>query len=223
MRTLISAAAAATLLATSLTATAQDSAGSAHTSSKDFHIGIGAGLSLLSPVIIGGSTLFAGPFGGGSLVIPLDIAGVIRIEPEVSFFHYSESDDTSSDTSTSVKVGAGIFYMFGIGKDAQGTIGARLGPQFVSTAEEREQPDPNGGTLQVETTRSSINFAAGPAFGGEYFFSEYFSLGAEAQINFIYLGEESIDIDPGPDPGGNDQTGFAAHTNAVIFARVFFL
>lgn len=222
MRNLISAAAAATIFATSVTASAQES-GTAHTSSKDFHIGIGAGLSLLSPVIVGGATLFAGPFGGGSLVIPLDIAGVIRIEPEVAFFHYNQSDDTNSDSATTVKAGAGIFYMFGIGKDAQGTVGARLGPQFVSSVEEREQPDPNGGTLQVQTTRSAVNFAVGPAFGGEYFFSEYFSLGAEAQINFIYLGEESIDIDPGPDPGGNDQTGFAAHTNAVIFARVFFL
>ena len=33
---------------------------------------------------------------------------------------------------------------------------------------------------------------------------------------------ESIDIDPGEDPGGNDQTGFAAHTNAIIYARAFF-
>ncbi len=219
MRTLIPVAIALAIGATSLEARAQET-GTAHTSTKDFQIGIGAGLSLLSPVIVGGSTIFAGPFGGGSLVIPLDIAGVVRIEPEVGFFHYNQGTDTNSDTSTTVKLGAGIFWMFGIGDDAQGTLGARLGPQIVSQVQERPEAM---GAGSVETTRTAINFAAGPAFGGEYFFSENFSLGAEAQINFMYLGEEDISVDPGPDPGGNDQTGFAAHTNAVIFARVFFL
>jgi hypothetical protein len=221
MRIPFSTALAATLLASTIPATAQEAAGgNAHTANSDFHIGIGAGLSLLSPVIVaGGATLFAGPFGGGSLVIPLDIAGVVRIEPEVAIFHYSEADNVSADSATSAKVGVGIFYMFGIGGDAQGTIGARLGPQFVSVYEERDTP--MIGT--TETTRSSVNFAAGPAFGGEYFPSEYFSVGAEAQLNFIYLGEEKIDIDPGPDPGGNDRTGLAVHTNALIYARAFFL
>lgn len=214
---------AATLVA--LPANAQEGAetGNAHTSSTDFHMGIGAGLSLLSPVIVGGTTLFVGPFGGGSLVIPLDIAGVIRLEPEVSIFHYGEGDDTRETSATTAKVGMGIAYMFGIGGDAQGTIGARFGPQFVSSTETQTIFDPMGGETMQTTSRSSINFAAGPAFGGEYFPSEYFSIGAEAQVNFLYIGEEDISQDPGPDPGGNNETGFAAHTNAVIFARAFFL
>ncbi len=222
MHRLLNTAAAAITVALSLPANAQGSGGgNAHTANSDFHIGIGAGLSLLSPVVIaGGTTLFAGPFGGGSLVIPLDIAGVIRIEPEVAVFHYSESDGNNGDSATSAKVAVGVQYMFGIGGDAQGTVGARMGPQFVSTYQER--PSAMGGGV-IETTRSSTNFAAGPTFGGEYFPSEFFSIGAEAQLNFIYIGEESVDIDPGPDPGTNDRTGFAVHTNALIYARAFFL
>jgi hypothetical protein len=220
MRTLVTAAVAAATLLSTLPASAQESSGNAHTSDSDFHLGIGAGLSLLSPIIISGSTLFAGPFGGGSLVIPLDIAGVVRVEPEVSVFHFNRGDEDNSESATTAKVGAGVFYMFGIGDDAQGTVGARFGPQFVSSS----QTSPSGPMGEtVETSRSAINFAAGPALGGEYFPSEYFSIGAEAQLNFLYLGEEDVEVDPGPDPGGNDQTGFATHTNALIYARAFFL
>lgn len=220
MRKLITTSIAALFLATTLPASAQEGTGHAHTSNKDFHIGIGAGLSLLSPIILaGGTTLFAGPFGGGSLVIPLDIAGVVRIEPEVAIFHYGEGDNDNFDSATSAKVGVGVFYMFGIGGDAQGTVGARLGPQFATTYSEDDIPMVG----RTETTRSAVNFAAGPALGGEYFPSDYFSIGAEAQLNFIYIGEESITVDPGPDPGGNDETGFAVHTNALIYARAFFL
>jgi hypothetical protein len=223
MRPTLALSTAAAVIACAEIASAQTT-GTAHTESDDFHIGIGAGLSLLSPVIIGSSVFFAGPFGGGSVVIPLDIAGVIRLEPEISFFHINTTDDDGDDfSSNQIRPALGIFYMFGIAGVAQGTVGARLGPQFISSKTVNTITDPMGGTSEVEVTRKQINFAAGPAIGGEYFPSEYFSIGAEAQINFIYLGEEDISQDPGPDPGSSGETGFAAHSNALIFARVFFL
>jgi hypothetical protein len=224
MRQHLFIAAAAALLVSSTNARAQTATGNAHTSTSDFHIGIGAGMSLLTPVIVGSATLFAGPFGGGSIVLPLDIAGVVRIEPEFSIFHYNESDDTSSNSVTAIKTGVGLFWMFGVAPDAQGYLGARLGPQFVSSKQVNEEVDiMTGEVTEVKISRSAVNFAVGPSVGGEYFPSEHFSIGAEAQVNFIHLGEEDVEIDPGSDPTSSDETGFVAHTNAIIFARVFFL
>jgi len=40
---------------------------------------------------------------------------------------------------------------------------------------------------------SKMDFFIGPAVGGEYFFSEHFSLGGEIQGNFVFLGQYDDD------------------------------
>ena len=45
------------------------------------------------------------------------------------------------------------------------------------------------------TDRSKTDFYIGPAIGGEYMFSDNFSLGGEIQVNYIKLGNFDEDSD----------------------------
>ena len=90
MRGAVHAACFAAVMATSAAAAAQDVEGSAHT--DGFHMGLGMGIGLVSPVIIDDDFFFLGPT-GGSILIPMDIVGVLRIEPEIGFFHYATDEE----------------------------------------------------------------------------------------------------------------------------------
>jgi hypothetical protein len=188
------------------------------------HLGLGAAFNLLSLNVVGGVITTAGPFGGGSILIPIDILGAVRLEPEIGFFHSTDKEEDAAgnetiDTVTAVRPAIGVFWIFALGDSAQGALGARLGPAFVSTGTSGEDPA-TGADFETDTSR--WDFAIGPAFGGEYFFNKHFSLGAEMQINFNIVGNESTSTDPGADPPDTSDSGFIVGTNTMLTARVFF-
>jgi hypothetical protein len=196
--------------------------GAAHT--DGFHMGLGAGIGLVSPIIFDEDILFLGP-SGGSVLIPLDIAGVFRIEPDIGFFHYATNNEDGDDhKSTGVRPNLGLFGMIELSKDAMLTLGLRLGPQFVSSKSVTVISNPPDPDETITVSRSRIDFLLSPAVGGEYYFSENFSLGAETQLNFVFVGDEDVERDPATgtttDP---DDTAFYTLSNALIYARVFFL
>lgn len=67
--------------------------------------------------------------------------------------------------------------------------------------------------LPASGTETSDYFA-GLGGGGEYFFSSNFSIGVEAQLNFVFSGENSLRFG---NPGGTN-----INTGTVIFASVYF-
>jgi hypothetical protein len=112
--------------------------------------------------------------------------------------------------------------MFNVSENMLGTVGARFGPSFVSSVNEA---DPLGMGV-VTTSTSRVDFSFAPTLGGEYFFSKHFSLGVEAQVNFLVVGSASTDIDPTPaggQPPDGDESQFLMSTGTGFVARVFFL
>ena len=113
----------------------------------------------------------------------------------------------------------GVFWMFPLGDDAGGYLGARGGPQFLFG--NNKDTDLNTGAVN-ETSTSRVDGAIGPAFGGEYFFDTHFSLGAEVKIDFVFVGDEKRKINGTPPPGVDDNSGLIVSTGALLFARAFF-
>jgi hypothetical protein len=189
-------------------------------------MGIGAGVGLVSPVVLDSDVMLLGP-SGGALLVPLDIAGVFRIEPELGFFYYATDNEDNDDfKSTVVRPNLGLFGMITLSPDAMLTLGLRLGPQFVSskTVSTMTNPTPPPDEVTRTTNRSRVDFLLSPAVGGEYFFSNYFSLGAEVQLNFVFIGDDTVTRDP-ETPGATDpdDTAFYTMSNALLYARVFFM
>jgi hypothetical protein len=214
MRTTIYAATAAIFL---LSAPAQ-AQGTNH--DEGTHFGLGAAFNLATILVLapGGAAVVA-PFSSASILIPIDILGVVRIEPELNFGHTENTNDQDeTDSASVIRPGLGVFFMFPLGDNAGGYVGARGGP--VVNLITNEQADPLGGTINTTDTR--IDGFLAPAFGGEYYFSKHFSLGAEIQVAFTFIGDVERDVDPGPDPANPDESGLIVGTNALLTARIFF-
>jgi hypothetical protein len=144
-----------------------------------------------------------------SITVPIITAPGFRIEPEVGYFSASSSADitgtTAEETATSWTIGVGIFPQT-VFSDFTLYYGGRVGYLTQKLTQEF-------GTSKDEETTSGFFIA--PAIGGEYYFSDHFSIGAEALIVFATLTneEDGRDYDV-------DLTLF--QTRALIFFRFYF-
>lgn len=219
-RSSLAAAAAIVAMLLSADATAADDA---KKHGENFHIGLGAAFNAGGLTVVG-NNIVAAPFGGAAIGIPIDIGGVVRLEPELSFTHIANSEDRDNGSSASthtnvVGIGFGAFYWFTPADSVGAYLGGRLGPSFVFSSASQE--DSAGNAASAST--SQTNFNIGPAFGAEYYLSPQFCIGAEAQINFTILGDESIEVDPNPGVpiDTEEQGGLIAATNMLLTMRVF--
>lgn len=146
---------------------------------------------------IGGTTLYA-PIHTGSLFI----------EPHVGFSRRSTSVDIegAQDRSTStIKVGAGAFTILDSFDSANVYAGGRLG------IERDAQTTGN-------TTQSGTDFFLGPALGGEYFFGDHVSIGAEGALYYRSIGTPDAALEVNPD----DVSQSLITTSAQSFLRLYF-
>ena len=154
---------------------------SASPSSREgFHVGVGAAISSAPGA--------ASP----AFLVPIDLASHLRLEPEIGFSRTTFAENLQLDprilaydpfvtahseyTSTATNIGTGVFFV-----DVRAKVklqgGARVGyarTSFTTT-----------GTID-DVTRLS-GFFVGPAFGGEFFLSDRFSLGAEVELRYTSL------------------------------------
>ena len=152
------------------------------------------------PVRIGFGVGFGQGFnfiGSGDLSIftlPIDFADFsvvirgknFRFEPTLGYFSTSSSSTSSGFTSESdfsnVRLGAIIAYA-----NSSGTMNFYYGIDIgVILSSESSSSTFPGSTSSDE---SKTDFFVGPAIGGEYMFSDNFSLGGEIQINYISIGQ----------------------------------
>lgn len=184
-------------------------------SAQDTRVGIGVGIGsqnlALSPSL--DDVALSSPLGLASVYLPITLSS-LRIEPEVSFLRASSSTESgdfeTSTTSTAVVLASGVFA----GQQRGNTYlyyGGRLGVSFSSTTEES-----SFGNDSNEETTSRTNFFVGPAVGGEYFFSDHFSLGGEAQLRYLSIGEPQTDDD---DDEETDESNSLLRTLATFFVR----
>jgi hypothetical protein len=149
-----------------------------------FGVGFGQGFNF-----IGGSDLSA-------LTLPIDFADFsviirgknFRFEPTLGYFSFSSSSTSSSSGYTSESsfsnVRLGAILAFATSKGSMNLYyGIDIGVILSSESSSSSAPG------STSTDHSKTDFFVGPAIGGEYMFSDNFSLGGEIQINYISIGE----------------------------------
>ena len=107
-----------------------------------------------------------------------------------SWSYTSSSSDNSQEYKTSnLRLGTVLAYV-NTNESLNYYYGIDLG---VILASESSESNYNGNS---ETTdKSKTDFFIGPAIGGEYMFSNNFSLGGEIQVNYISFGNFNDDSD----------------------------
>ncbi len=118
-----------------------------------------------------------------------------RFEPTLGYFSISSSITSSSSGYTSefkssnFRLGTVLAYA-----NAMESMNLYYGIDFgiILSSETRESSFPGG---SESTDESKTDFFIGPAVGGEYMFSDNFSLGGEIQINYISIGNFDDDSD----------------------------
>jgi hypothetical protein len=142
--------------------------------------------------------------------VPIFLAPNVRIEPEIGWLKTKNDNDSTTNSAFDLGVGAMILKAVNPAVDLYG--GARLSLVWVKT----EQIVGGGAFQRVEQR----NFAFAPVFGGEYKPSPWFSVGVEAQLNLIFLGDEDVWTNGVKTTGSG---GDAQTLEGLAFLRVYFL
>lgn len=142
-------------------------------------------------------------FGGEELsviTLPIDFADFsvivrgknFRFEPTLGYFSSSTSSTssgyTSESSSSNLRLGTVLAYAIAI---ASMNLYYGIDIGVILSSEKRESSYPGSSS----TDHSKTDFFVGPAIGGEYMFSDNFSLGGEIQINYISIGNFNGDSD----------------------------
>ncbi len=153
---------------------------------------------------------------GIAILLPIDLNGVIRIEPELGFSSFSlnlevDGEDDVESSANRVRLGLGVMALL-----QQPDLTFTAGGRVRYTRQSSEQPSfgfPDGGDDTDELVSSVL--AIGPVVGGEYFFSRRFSLGAEAGLFYQSFGSEFNGEESDADVSTIQTTG-------SVFVRFFY-
>ncbi len=167
-------------------------------------IRIGIGTSIGSDLLISGAELVMLPVNLGNLYFPIVFSNNVRLEPEIGFYRMGSSFDGHDSSNSNLRFGLGLFYNWS--KDTLNTyFGIRTGLMYnLRTSDSSDS--------------SRTDLYIGPALGTEYLFSKHFSLGVEAQLLYIDLGNWETD---GLSSGSSSESSIIS-TRALVFARVYF-
>ena len=125
-----------------------------------------------------------------AIFIPIQVTDDFRLEPEIGVFRSrnedlglgSSDDDPIVDSVNGVEVGVGLFPQK-LQQDFRLYYGVRVG--YMRIVEE--------GPFFGETRTVTLNgFFVAPTVGGEYLFSDRFSLGAEVQFRHTSVTRETV-------------------------------
>jgi hypothetical protein len=133
------------------------------------------------------------------------IMGTLKLEPEFGFFRQSNTTEVTNlkttESFTAFRIGSGVFLMKHLPK-VDIYYGGRIGIVRVSQTTEN---DYTTGT-DSKVTKSQTNLFFGPCLGGEYFISNHFTFGGEAQFLWTKFGEPKTEIDPAPRVAPSNET-----------------
>lgn len=176
-------------------------------------IGIGVSLNPIAILGSGSTSIFLLPVGLSNIYIPIMAGPSFRIEPEAGIFTISTETTLGSSSekssTTLLRLGIGLFYVHSSESSFNSYFGPRIG--ILSTSETSST------TGNSETKTSETDFFIGFCIGSEYLFSPHFSIGAEAQLNYISFGN------PEYTPSQSSERTMNCFTNnALIFFRWYF-
>lgn len=173
--------------------------------------GIGVSLSPAAVLNLQSGSLV--PIGLGDLYLPINASPTLRLEPEFGVLSTSSSTSGSgggsSSSATSLRVAVGIFSLLKRHGSAQLYVGPRIGIQRTSSS----STFPGNPT----STSSETDLMLAMALGGEYYFSPHFSLGGEAQLEYVKYGTPSYS----PSQGTPDVSRHLISTNELVFVRLY--
>jgi hypothetical protein len=148
--------------------------------------------------------LFIYPMTFGNIYLSFDLTPNFRIEPEIGFFRAKSKDESYESSSSNIRFGIGLFHIKSFRK-SKIHIGGRVGIIHMSLSYESPYIGSNDS--------SKDDYFMGFATGGEYLFNEYISLGGEAQVNYIKLGNYDDD---------DNSSSSIISTRALAVLRVYF-
>jgi len=178
------------------------------------HFGIGAVVNATTNVFIDDEFVLV-PLFGGTVLFPI-ASKAFTLEPEVGLFRFHNSftsgSFSSSTDGTVIRIGVGALF----GGRARGDLKPYIGPRAGIVRSSVEETNSGGGP-NTTTTRTSIYIAF--VAGAQYFFSPHFSLGGEAQLQHVSLGDEKVT--PTSGSGSTTELSFTS-TAAVAILRFFY-
>jgi hypothetical protein len=130
------------------------------------------------------------------IMIPFTM-GNLKIEPEFGWMRYSTTNKyiagkyETSSKSSAYKFGVGVFSVKSV-KKTDVYFGGRVGIIMASSSE--KGPDEADIDKTVENSYSSTHIFLGPCFGGEYYISDNFSFGGEAQLIYTKVGQQKVTL-----------------------------
>ena len=96
-------------------------------------------------------------------------------------------------------------------------LGPRAGVTFVSTTSSSTTPFGRSSSESSET-----DFVFGACAGGEYQFAPQFSVGGEAQVNYISLGAPDVTSSAASSSSAGDVSRHLIATNVLFFFRWYY-
>ncbi|MBI4952845.1 MAG: outer membrane beta-barrel protein [Myxococcales bacterium] len=183
-------------------------------------VGAGIGAYLATTFVVDGQLDVPSPEVGGTFLVPVDIADVLRLEPSLDWTHYAALESAAYHRmyGTRVRGGLGAFVLFELAPDARGYVGARGSVSYLSyhTAQAGALPV----TVEVSDSEGSVS----PGLGAEYFLTPHFSLGGELRFDFTFGRPSDVryfslaPIEPEPDTRRH-----ALGVTTAFVVRTFFL
>jgi hypothetical protein len=169
--------------------------------------------ALLEP---GGSDVFLTQSGFNNILVPIRMT-TVTFEPEFGFNRavVEREVQTGPTTFTKLKstvavkrIGVGLLKQFARRENLEPYLAPRIGFIFASSEE------PSGTTTTIKV--SSTNFYLTGASGAQYFLSDHFSLGGEAQLTYTKLGKPKV---TGSSFSSSGESGSTITTLGVIAIR----
>lgn len=146
---------------------------------------------------------------GYTIVVPINVAPAIRVEPFLAYGQHRETDTSNSagdvtDWSSGLSIGAGVYLLKDMGSNVELSLGGRL-------AINREAIGTNNEITDVSTDSSAVGFGLAAVGGLEYYFSPKFALGVEGELFVDTIKNSDTDV---------RDTSFG--TDARVTARIYF-
>lgn len=165
-------------------------------------VGIGVRIGTL-PFVTDEFGDFAG-FGGPRFSLPVDVNGVVRVEPEFGVSSFTQERGSDERTQRQTSLGLAVSALVPR-DDLTLTVGGRV--RYARRTQSF------GFSPDDEFTATTL--AVGPVLGGEYPFSDRFALGAEVGLEYRTFGFDEDQV-------GDDFSQSGYGTAAALTARFFF-
>jgi hypothetical protein len=184
------------------------------------------GVGISSPVFFTSSYQFIiPPAQNTSISVPVFIKATFKLEPFISFSDYQYENEYKPATTTTtdrnetkyrfMTVGLGIFYSWPI-KKTNVHFGGKLG--YIKSQYEYIF---EGSGFSSSNEDKGSGYLLSPAVGGEYFFSDHFSLGGELNFEWTSVDSDGEDRD-NSNVRESSSTVKRFSTGGIVNIRVYF-